>query len=31
MTLERKLSLVMWENDRRIIEVREIGSGNRGH
>ncbi len=26
----RKLSLVMWENDRRIIEVREIGTGNRG-
>ncbi len=26
----RKLSLVMWENDRRIIEVREIGTGNLG-
>lgn len=27
----RKLSLVMWENDRRVIEVREIGTGNRRH
>ncbi|UCH48099.1 MAG: hypothetical protein JSU95_19065 [Betaproteobacteria bacterium] len=25
----RKVSLVMWENDRRIIEVREIKAGNR--
>jgi hypothetical protein len=27
---ERKLSLVMWENNRRIIEVREIGAAKRG-
>ena len=26
---ERKLSLVMWENDRRIIEIREIGTAGR--
>lgn len=25
----RKLSLVMWQDDRRIIEVREIGTGQR--
>ena len=28
---ERMLSLVMWEKDRRIIEVREIGTAERDH